>query len=132
MRALAGSAKPVVQPVLLSIIMVRQTVLSAGKTLAPRRSSPTPRQSLIALRSGSGEVELIFSGRLLDADVSSDFGKAAEQFVVIELPAVSKRSTVVILGDGRNNGRAPGAHALEEIHRRARRVIWITPEPRWG
>ena len=77
-------------------------------------------------------VQMIFSGRLLDADVSSDFGRAAQRFVADELSAVSKRSTVVVLGDGRNNGRAPGAEALEEIARHARRLIWITPEPRWG
>ncbi len=77
-------------------------------------------------------VAQIFSGRLFDTDVSSDFGKAAERFVADELHAVSKRSTVVVLGDGRNNGRAPAADALEEIRRHARRLIWITPEPRWG
>ena len=39
---------------------------------------------------------------------------------------------MVVLGDGRNNGRPPNEAALEEIAARARQVIWITPEPKWG
>ena len=77
-------------------------------------------------------VDGIFSGRILDADVNSDFGKAAEQFVGEHLSAINHRTTVVILGDGRNNGKHPNVEALEGITQHARQVIWITPEPRWG
>ena len=77
-------------------------------------------------------VDEIFSGRILDADVNSDFGKAAEQFRNEHLSTVNHRTTVVILGDGRNNGKPPNAEALEEIAQHARQVIWITPEPKWG
>ena len=77
-------------------------------------------------------VDGIFSGRILDADVNSDFGKAAEQFVGEHLSAINHRTTVVILGDGRNNGKHPNVEALEGITRHARQVVWITPEPRWG
>ena len=77
-------------------------------------------------------VDEIFSGRILDADVNSDFGKAAEQFKNRYLPTMNHRTTVVILGDGRNNGKHPNVEALEEITRHARQTIWITPEPKWG
>ncbi len=77
-------------------------------------------------------VEEIFSGRILDADVNSDFGKAAERFKNEHLPTINHRTTIVILGDGRNNGKPPNVEALEEITRHARRTVWITPEPRWG
>lgn len=77
-------------------------------------------------------VEEVFSGRIIDADVNSDFGKAAEQFKNEHLPTINHRTTVVILGDGRNNGKSPNAEALEEIAQHARQVVWITPEPRWG
>ena len=42
------------------------------------------------------------------------------------------RTTLVILGNGRNNGKAPNAEALEEISHHVRQTIWITPEPKWG
>jgi uncharacterized protein len=74
----------------------------------------------------------IFSGRIVDSDVNSDFGKAAEQFRNEHLSTVNHRTTVVILGDGRNNGKPPNVEALEEIAQHARQIIWITPEPRWG
>lgn len=77
-------------------------------------------------------VETIFGGSLLDVDVNSDFGHAAEQFRDNFLAAANRRTTVVILGDGRNNGRPPHVTALEEIARHAKQVIWMTPEPKWG
>ena len=77
-------------------------------------------------------VENVFSGRIIDADVNSDFGKAAEQFTYEHLPTINHRTTVVILGDGRNNGKPPNVEALEEIAQHARQVVWITSEPRWG
>ena len=77
-------------------------------------------------------VDEIFSGRVLDADVNSDFGRAAEQFRNEHLSAINHRTTVVILGDGRNNGKQPNVEALEEIAQHARQVVWITSEPKWG
>ena len=77
-------------------------------------------------------VETIFSGRLIDVDENSDFGAAAEQVAADLAATVNRRTTVVILGDGRNNGRPPNERALEETAARARRLIWITPEPKWG
>jgi uncharacterized protein with von Willebrand factor type A (vWA) domain len=77
-------------------------------------------------------VDEIFSGRVLDADVNSDFGKAAEQFKNEHLSTINHRTTVVILGDGRNNGKPPNVEALEEIAQHAKQTIWITPEPKWG
>ena len=57
-------------------------------------------------------VDEVFSGRVIDADVNSDFGKAAEQFVGEHLSTINHRTTVVILGDGRNNGKPPIVEAL--------------------
>src|ERR671921_698635 len=77
-------------------------------------------------------VDEVFSGRVLNADVNSDFGKAAEQLVGEHLSTINHRTTVVLLGDGRNNGKHPNVEALEEIAQHAKQTIWITPEPRWG
>jgi len=46
--------------------------------------------------------------------------------------AVRRRTTVVILGDGRGNGNDPNLQAFEELARRCRRLIWGTPEPRYA
>lgn len=77
-------------------------------------------------------VERVFSGELLDVDVNSDFGRVLGRFCDDHVAAVGRRTTVVILGDARNNGKPANEPALEELARLARRVIWITPEPRWS
>jgi uncharacterized protein with von Willebrand factor type A (vWA) domain len=47
---------------------------------------------------------------------------------------VDRRTTVIVLGDGRNNHNDPNLRDFETIKRRARRVVWFNPEsPRlWG
>ena len=37
---------------------------------------------------------------------------------------------MVILGDGRGNGHDPNLAAFEEITRRGKQLIWLTPERR--
>ena len=61
-------------------------------------------------------------------------GSAFEQFLEQSGPAVTRRTTVIVLGDGRGNGNDPRLDVFEEISRRARSTIWLTPEPRysWG
>lgn len=74
------------------------------------------------------------AGGVLDVDADSDYGSTFEDFLDQFGSAVTRRTTVLILGDGRSNGRDPGLRAFEEITRRARSTIWLTPEPRysWG
>jgi uncharacterized protein with von Willebrand factor type A (vWA) domain len=74
------------------------------------------------------------AGGVLDVDADSDFGSAFETFLDQFGSAVTRRTTLVVLGDGRNNGRDPGLRAFEELARRARQTVWLTPEPRysWG
>lgn len=77
---------------------------------------------------------LVFGGDLLDVDANSDYGAAFGTFHEEFGSAVNRRTTVIVLGDGRGNGNDPNIEAFEEITRRARETIWLTPEPRysWG
>ena len=77
---------------------------------------------------------LVFGGDVLDVDANSHYGLAFGQFLEDHSSAVNRRSTVLILGDGRGNGNDPNMEAFVEITRRARETIWLTPEPRysWG
>ena len=71
---------------------------------------------------------------VLDVDANSDYGAAFGAFHEDFSSAVTRRTTVLVLGDGRGNGNDPNLPAFEEITRRARETIWLTPEPRysWG
>ena len=77
---------------------------------------------------------LIFGGDMLDVDANSNYGEAFGTFLEDHASAVNRRSTVIVLGDGRGNGNDPNLEAFAEISRRARETIWLTPEPRysWG
>ncbi|WP_051471012.1 vWA domain-containing protein [Patulibacter minatonensis] len=64
----------------------------------------------------------------LDLDASSDYGRALGTFTTDHLRSVDRRTIVLVLGDGRGNGRPPNVEALEEIGSRCRRLTWLTPE----
>lgn len=86
------------------------------------------QQALSIVMAGEGD------GGVIDVDADSDYGAVLRQFLEEFGGAITRRTTVVIIGDGRGNGRDPGLRAFEEIARRARHVVWLTPEPRysWG
>jgi len=65
---------------------------------------------------------------------SSNYGRALEDFDKGFMSAVTNRTTVIILGDGRTNYLDPRTDILRRIAERARRVIWLNPESRysWG
>ena len=77
---------------------------------------------------------LIFGGDVLDVDANSDYGRAFGEILAEHSSAVTRRTTLLVLGDGRTNAKDPNLAAFEELTRRARETIWLTPEPKysWG
>lgn len=65
---------------------------------------------------------------------ATDFGGSLDTFYHNWLSAVNGRSTVVILGDGRNNYNSPRLDLIKDLQKRARRIIWFCPEQQrqWG
>ena len=72
---------------------------------------------------------MIFGGEVLDIDANSNYGHALATFHREHLSAVNRRTTVLVLGDGRGNGNPPHVWVLDDIRRRARQLVWLTPEP---
>lgn len=64
----------------------------------------------------------------------TDYGRALEDFCDQHLDRLDRRTTVIILGDGRSNFAEPRLDLMRQIHDRARTVIWLNPEPEsyWG
>jgi uncharacterized protein with von Willebrand factor type A (vWA) domain len=85
---------------------------------------------LFAEHQAERALELIFGGDVLDIDADSDYGAAFGRFRDEYPDIVTRQTTVVILGDGRGNGHDPNLAAFEEIARRGRQLIWLTPERR--
>lgn len=72
--------------------------------------------------------------RLPPGYYNTDLGHSLNTFCQDYLDAVDHRTTVIFLGDGRNNFNDPRLNLVQTIKRRARRIIWLNPEsPRlWG
>lgn len=62
-------------------------------------------------------------------DGHSDYGHAFEVFWERYGKDVGPKTTVMILGDARNNYHASQAWILKEVEHRARKVFWLNPEP---
>lgn len=65
---------------------------------------------------------------------NTDLGRSLQTLFSDKLDAIDSRTTVILLGDGRNNYNDPRLDLATELRRRARRVLWFNPEPQyqWG
>lgn len=65
---------------------------------------------------------------------STDYGQAFEDLHEHHWDVIDRRTTVLVLGDGRSNYGEPRVDILQEASERAKRVVWLCPEPavRWG
>jgi uncharacterized protein with von Willebrand factor type A (vWA) domain len=79
-------------------------------------------------------VEAALKGDVIDVFSHSNFGRAFEQFYKNFFAAVNSKTTVLIIGDGRNNYNRSNDWVLREIQQKAKQLIWLNPESRmtWG
>ena len=75
---------------------------------------------------------LVFGGDVIDVDATSDYGTVFAQLATDHSGAFTRRSTLLVLGDGRGNGNAPRLDVFADLTRRVRETIWLTPEPRYS
>ncbi|KLU58971.1 VWA domain containing CoxE-like protein [Peptococcaceae bacterium CEB3] len=63
----------------------------------------------------------------------SDYGQVFRQVAENVLPEISALSTLLILGDGKNNFRPAQAEYLAEIEQNVRGILWLNPlnPPEW-
>jgi uncharacterized protein with von Willebrand factor type A (vWA) domain len=66
------------------------------------------------------------------ADVSgyTDYGRVWLEFGELITDELDPRSTIIVLGDARTNGREPHAEVFARVAERAGRTFWLNPEPR--
>ena len=72
------------------------------------------------------------AGGLLDVDASSDYGTTFTQLLAEHSAALDRRTTLIVLGDGRGNGNDARLDTFQEITRRVRETIWLTPESQYS
>ena len=73
-------------------------------------------------------------GGVINVYTRSNFGEAFHQFWEDHLASIDNKTTVLVLGDARNNYNDPRAWCLREIRSRAKNVVWLNPESpsAWG
>ena len=81
-----------------------------------------------ALERMSAEADLVW------LDGHSDYGRSFERFAAEHPDAVGPRTSLLVLGDARNNYRATGVATLRSLVQKSRHAYWLNPEPRrlWG
>jgi uncharacterized protein with von Willebrand factor type A (vWA) domain len=73
-------------------------------------------------------------GDVINVYTRSNFGHAFHHFWQNHLSAIDNKTTVLVLGDARNNYNDPRAWCLRDIHNKAKNVVWLNPESpsAWG
>ena len=99
-----------------------------------------PKVRSFAFSSDLGEVTSLFDHTNLEEAMSrimrdygngsTDYGQMLSDFRSHCMDDVNNKTTIIILGDARNNYGDPKAEILKEMYDKAKRVIWLNPEPR--
>lgn len=80
-------------------------------------------------------LDRIYSGEDLDILLGyTDYGESFKDFKEICGKSINKKSTIIILGDARNNDTNPHIEILKEIKDKCKTLIWLNPEKKllWG
>ena len=102
---------------------VRSFVFVDGLDEATRffEESDDPQEAVLRINT---EADVVF------VDGHSDYGRALTLFDSRYSRDVTRRTSVLVLGDARNNYHAPEAWVLDDLRSRARALYWLNPEPR--
>jgi hypothetical protein len=102
-----------------------------------------PKVRSFAFSSHLGEVSDYFDDYSVEKAIelinwkyggATDYGNSLMDFARLALDDINSNTTVIILGDARNNNGDPKLEIMQSIYQRSRQVIWLNPESRraWG
>ncbi len=102
-----------------------------------------PRTRTFAFSAALGEVSDLFDTLPVEEAIekvnlkyggATDYGRALNDFSELALAEVNHATTLIVLGDARNNQADPRLDLLAEMKARAKQVIWLNPESTrlWG
>lgn len=102
-----------------------------------------PRTRSFAFSSHLGEISDLFRDESLERAIelanwrfggATDYGSSLRDFAQLALDDINRNTSVIILGDARNNRGNPELDIMRSIYQRSKQVIWLNPESRqaWG
>ncbi len=75
-------------------------------------------------------VNSIFSDTNFTYGWGSNYGRCFTQFIREYSDSLTSKTTVLVLGDGRNNNQDPGLDSFIRITERCRNLFWLNPDRR--
>ena len=102
-----------------------------------------PHTRSFAFSSRLGEISALFREESLERAIelanwryggATDYGNSLRDFAALALDDIDRNTSVIILGDARNNRGNPELEIMRSIYQRSKQVIWLNPESRrsWG
>jgi uncharacterized protein with von Willebrand factor type A (vWA) domain len=73
-------------------------------------------------------IEKILKEAGIEYNAATDYGLTFRQFKTRHMDILNKKTTLIIIGDGRTNYTNPEEKILDQMRERSRRVIWLNPE----
>ncbi|UCH20251.1 MAG: VWA domain-containing protein [Deltaproteobacteria bacterium] len=73
-------------------------------------------------------IDKVLSEADIDYHAATDYGQTFREFKKDYMDILNKKTTFIIIGDGRTNYTNPEEGLLEEMRDRCRRIIWLNPE----
>lgn len=102
-----------------------------------------PKTRSFAFSSHLGEISQLFRDEPLERAIelanwqyggATDYGGSLRDFAQLAIADINRNTSVIILGDARNNRGNPELEIMQSIYQRSKQVIWLNPEARqaWG
>jgi len=73
-------------------------------------------------------IEKVMNEADIDYDTATDYGLTFREFQTQHMDVLNKKTTLIIIGDGRSNYANPEAGILDAMREKCRRLIWLNPE----
>lgn len=79
-------------------------------------------------------IHMVMEGSAVNLNASTDYGETLRHFRRDYMELLTKKTTLIIVGDARSNYMNPEDAILGQMRDRCRRVIWLNPEQEslWG
>lgn len=101
-----------------------------------------PKVRSFVFASDMGEVTKLFEQQPVEealaeimeqwANRPTDYGQALEDFKRLALDDIDPKTTVIMLGDARNNQAEGRSDIWQQVYQRSQRVLWLNPEGRFS
>ncbi|MCU0598268.1 MAG: VWA domain-containing protein [Desulfobacterales bacterium] len=118
---------------MLNMIYSMQDCFSDVKSFA-FICGPTNITDIFEKNEVNSAIEKVLTDTDINFNALTDYGEMFYQFHRDNMSLLNKKTTLIIVGDGRSNYHNPREKLLEDLRAKCRRVIWLNPEPEqfWG